>query len=107
VHPTLAGWKNIYNFAVNTAKTATCFGILHIGIKDNTQRGGIRRGISHGFFSFSHSPLFFIATMGLAALFRSTVSALGLAMRYHLSFTATAAGAVQMTAITFSTNIKS
>jgi hypothetical protein len=76
-------------------------------MKDNTRRGGIRRGISHGFFSFTHSPLFFIATMGLAALIRSTVSALSLAMRLHLSFTATAAGAVEMTAITFSANIKS
>jgi hypothetical protein len=45
--------------------------------------------------------------MSFAALFRSTVSALGLAMGLHLSFTATAAGAVEMTAITFSANIKS
>jgi hypothetical protein len=45
--------------------------------------------------------------MGFTALFRSTVLALGLAMRLHLSFTATAAGAVKMTAITFSAKIKS
>jgi len=45
--------------------------------------------------------------MGFAALIRSTVSALGLAMSLHLSFTTTAAGAVDMTAITFSANIKS
>jgi hypothetical protein len=43
--------------------------------------------------------------MGFAALFRSTVSALGLAMSLQLSFTATAAGAVEMTSITFSANI--
>jgi hypothetical protein len=83
------------------------FGILHDGMKDNTQRGGIRRGISHGFFSFTHSPLFFIATMSFTALFRSTVFALILAMRLDLSFMATAAGAINMAAITFSANIKS
>jgi hypothetical protein len=76
-------------------------------MKDNTQRGAIRRLISHGFFSFSHSPLFFIATMGLAALIRSTVSALGFAVSYQLSFKATATGAIEMTAITFSANIES
>jgi protein-S-isoprenylcysteine O-methyltransferase Ste14 len=107
VQQTLAGWKNNHNFAVNTAKTAAWFGILHNWIGDNTQRREINRLISHGFFSFTHSPLFFIATMGFTALFRSTVLALGLAMRLHLSFTATAAGAVKMTAITFSAKIKS
>jgi hypothetical protein len=45
--------------------------------------------------------------MSLAALIRSTVSALGLAMSIQLSFTATSAGAVKMTAITFSADIKS
>jgi hypothetical protein len=45
--------------------------------------------------------------MSLAALIRGAVSALGLAMSLQLSFTATAAGAVEMTAITFSANIKS
>jgi hypothetical protein len=45
--------------------------------------------------------------MGLAALIRSTVLALSLAMRLHLSVTTTAAGAVDMTAVTFSANIKS
>jgi hypothetical protein len=45
--------------------------------------------------------------MGFAALIRSTVSALILAMRLHLSFKTTAVGAVNMTAITFSANIKS
>jgi hypothetical protein len=45
--------------------------------------------------------------MGLAALIRSTVSALSLEMSLHLSFTTTAVGAVEMTAITFSANIKS
>jgi hypothetical protein len=45
--------------------------------------------------------------MSFAALIRSTVSALGLAMSLQLSFAATSAGAVNMTAITFSANIKS
>jgi hypothetical protein len=45
--------------------------------------------------------------MGFAALIRSTVFALGLAMSLQLSFTAASAGAVEMTAITFSANIKS
>jgi hypothetical protein len=45
--------------------------------------------------------------MGFAALVRSTVLALSLAMRLHLSFMTTAVGAVEMTAITFSANIKS
>jgi hypothetical protein len=107
VQQTLTAWKNIHNFAVDTAKTAACSGILHNWIGDNTQRGEISRLISHGFFSFTHSPLFFIATMGFTALFRSAVLALGLAMRLGLSFTATAAGAINMTTITFSANIKS
>jgi hypothetical protein len=107
VQHTLAAWKSIHNFAVNTAKTAAWFGILHDWIQDNTQSGGVRRGISHGFINFTHSSLFFIATMGLAALIRSTVLALSLAMRLHLSVTTTAAGAVDMTAVTFSANIKS
>jgi hypothetical protein len=45
--------------------------------------------------------------MDFAALIRSTVSALSLEMSLHLSFTTTAVGAVDMTAITFSANIKS
>jgi hypothetical protein len=45
--------------------------------------------------------------MGLAALIGGTVPALSLAMRPYLSFTTTAAGAVEMTSITFSANIKS
>jgi hypothetical protein len=45
--------------------------------------------------------------MGFAALIRGPVLALGLAMSLQLSFTTTAAGAVNMTAITFSANIKS
>jgi hypothetical protein len=106
VQPTLAAWENIHNFAVNTAKTAAYFGILYVGMKDNTQRGGIRRGLSHGFFNFAHSPLFFIATMGFTALFRSTVFALILAMRLDLSLAATSTGAINMAAITFSANIK-
>jgi hypothetical protein len=106
VQQTLAGWKNIHNFTVDTAKTAAWFGILHNWIGDNTQRREINRLISHGFFSFTHSPFFFIATMSFAALFRSTVLALGLAMSNQLSLTATAAGAINMTAITFSANIK-
>ena len=103
----LAAWKRIHNFAVKTTKMASWLGVFHDGIKDNTQGRGIRRLISHGFFNFSHSPLFFIATMSLAALIRSTVSALGLAMSYQLSLTATVAAAVQMTAITFSAKIES
>jgi hypothetical protein len=50
---------------------------------------------------------FFIATMSLTALIRSTVSALGFAMSHQLSYMATAAGAIQMTAITISANMKS
>jgi len=45
--------------------------------------------------------------MGLAALFGRAILALSLAMRLQLNFTATAAGAVDMTAITFSADIKS
>jgi hypothetical protein len=107
VQYTLTAWKNIHNFAVNTAKTAAWLGILHDGIKDNTQRGGIRRGISHGFFSFTHPSHFLIVTMSFAALIRGAVLALGLAMSLQLSSTATAAGAVNMTMIAFSANIKS
>jgi hypothetical protein len=44
--------------------------------------------------------------MGFAALIRGPVLALGLAMRLQLSFTTTAAGTVNMTAIAFSANIK-
>jgi hypothetical protein len=107
VQHTLTAWKNIHNFAVNTAKTAAWFGILYDGIKDNTQRGEIRRLISHGFFRFTQSSHFLIVTMSFATLIRGTVSALGLATSLQLSFTATAAGAVNMTAITFSANMKS
>jgi hypothetical protein len=102
----LAAWKNIHNFSIDTAKTAASFRILHDGIFDNTQRKAIRRLISHGFFNFAHTSHFLIVTMSFAALIRGTVSALGLAMRLYLSFTTTAAGAVCMTAITFSANIK-
>jgi len=45
--------------------------------------------------------------MSFAALIRSTVSALGFAMRPQLSLAATFAGAVNMAAITFSANIES
>jgi hypothetical protein len=104
---TLPAWKSIDNFAVNTAKTAARFGIFHDGIEDNTPGRGNRRLISHAFFNSTHSSHFFIATMSLAALIRSTVSALSLAMSHQLRLTATAAGAVQMTSIAFSANIKS
>jgi hypothetical protein len=107
VQQTLTAWKNIHNFAVNTAKAAAWFGILHNWIGDSTQRREINRLISHGFFSLTHSPLFFIATMGFAALIGSTVSALRFAMNLQLSFTTTAAGAVNMTAIAFSAHTKS
>jgi len=103
---TLSAGKNIHNFAVDTAKTAACFGILHDRIGDNTQKGGICRLISHGFFSFTHPSHFFIATMSLAALVRGTVSTLGLTMRLQLGLAATSTAAVNMAAITFSANIK-
>jgi len=45
--------------------------------------------------------------MSFAALIRGTVSALGLAMSLQLSFMATVAGAIDMTAITSSADIKS
>jgi hypothetical protein len=45
--------------------------------------------------------------MSFAALIRSTVLALGLAMGLPLSFTTAAAGTVNMAAITFSANNKS
>jgi hypothetical protein len=103
---TLPAGKTIHNFAVDTAKTAACFGILHDRITDNTQKGGICRFISHGFFNFAHPSHFLIVTMSFATLIRGTVSALGLAMSLQLSLTATAAGAVYMAAITFSANMK-